>query len=194
MANKIDRSYLITDVYETIAVDSYQRKIPSEVLECYKFPKYVVDPNKARLQKMGRIFAFVLRFIKKLQKKSKICQPSIAQKTSYPGILSDEEITASENYFFKKATSEVKGFVKEKEYQKISFQKDRILHYKGKILATERINATCKMSTVIKDLCSNSFCVPVTYKHSPLAYSIVNEINWYSDAAKHSGVETVDTF
>ena len=38
MANKIDRSYLITDVYETIAVDSYQRKIPSEVLECYKFP------------------------------------------------------------------------------------------------------------------------------------------------------------
>ena len=108
--------------------------------------------------------------------------------------MSDEEITASENYFFKKATSEVKGFVKEKEYQKISFQKDRILHYKGKILATERINATCKMSTVIKDLCSNSFCVPVIYKHSPLAYSIVNEINWYSDAAKHSGVETVDTF
>ena len=50
------------------------------------------------------------------------------------------------------------------------------------------------MSTVMKDLCSNTFCVPVIYKHSPLAYSIVNEINWYSDAAKHSGVETVDTF
>ena len=125
MANKIDRSYLITDVYETIAVDSYQRKIPSEVLECYKFSKYVVDPNKARLKKMGRIFAFVLRFIKKLQKKSKICQPSIAQKTSYPGILSDEEITASENYF------EIKKFVKENEY-KISFQKDGILYYKGR--------------------------------------------------------------
>ena len=32
MANKVDKSYLISDVYETIAVDSYQRKIPSKVL------------------------------------------------------------------------------------------------------------------------------------------------------------------
>ena len=38
MANEVDQSYLISDVYETIAVDSYQRKIPSEVLKCYKFP------------------------------------------------------------------------------------------------------------------------------------------------------------
>ena len=121
MANKIDKSYLISDVYETIAVDSYQRKIPSEVLECYKFSKYVVDPKKARFKKVVRIFEFVLRFIKKLQRKSKIYQPSIAQKTSYPGIVSDEEVTASENHFFNKATSEVKEFVKENEYQKISF-------------------------------------------------------------------------
>ena len=47
------------------------------------------------------------------------------------------------------------------------------------------------MSTVIKDLCSNTFCAPVIYKYSPLAYSRVNEIYWHSDAAKHSGVETV---
>ena len=111
MANKVVKSYLISDAYETIAGDSYQRKIPSEVLECQKFSKYVVDPNKARFKKVVRIFAFVLRFIKKLQKKSKICQPSIAQKTSYPGILSDEGTTTSENYFLNKATSEVKEFV-----------------------------------------------------------------------------------
>ena len=135
MANKVDKSYLISDVYETIAVDSYQRKIPSEVLKCYKFSKYVVDPNKARFKKVVRIFAFVLRFIKKLQRKSKIGQPSIAQKTSYSGILIDEEITTSENYFFKRATLEVKEFVKENEYQKISFQKDDIQYCKGRILA-----------------------------------------------------------
>ena len=29
------------------------------------------------------------------------------------------------------------------------------------------------------------------YKHSPLAYSIVNKIHWYLDAAKHSGIEIV---
>ena len=82
MANKIDKSYLISDVYETIDVDSYRRKIPSEVLECYEFSKYMVDPKKARFKKVVRIFEFVLRFIKKLQKKSKIYQPIIAQKTS----------------------------------------------------------------------------------------------------------------
>ena len=39
------------------------------------------------------------------------------------------------------------------------------------------------MSTVMKDLCSNAFSVP-------LAYSIVNKIHWHPDAAKHSSVET----
>ena len=84
--NKVDKSQLISDAYETIAVDSYERKIPSEALEYYKFSKYVVNPNKAWFKKVVRVFAFVLRFIDKLQKKSKICQPSIVQKTSYPGL------------------------------------------------------------------------------------------------------------
>ena len=127
----------------------------------------MVNPNKARFKKVVRIFAFVLRFIKKLQRKSKIGQPSIAQKTSYSGILIDEEITTSENYFFKRATLEVKEFVKENEYQKISFQKDGILYYKRRILATEKINATCEMSTVMKALYSNTICVPAIYKDSP---------------------------
>ena len=105
--------------------------------------------------------------------------------------MSDEEISASKNYFFKKATSEVKEFMKENEYQKISFQIDGILYYKGRKLATEKINASCEMSTVMKDLCSNTFYVPVIYKHSTLVYSKVNEIHWHSDLAKHSGVETV---
>ena len=52
MANKVDKSYLIREVYETTAVDSYQRKIPFEVLKCYKFSKYLVDPNKARFKKV----------------------------------------------------------------------------------------------------------------------------------------------
>ena len=99
----------------------------------------MVDPNKARFKKVVRIFGFVLRFIKKLQKKPTICQPSIPQETSYPGILADEEIGASEKYFFKKASSEVKEFVKENEYQKISFQKYGVLYYKGRILATEKM-------------------------------------------------------
>jgi len=46
------------------------------------------------------------------------------------------------------------------------------------------------MTSVMKDLCSTSFCVPIIDKHSPIAYSIINEIHWYSEV-KHQGVETV---
>ena len=67
--------------------------------------------KRSKVEKVVRIFAFMLRFIKKLQKKSKICSASIAWKTSYPGIMSDEEVRATGNYFFNKATSEVKEFV-----------------------------------------------------------------------------------
>ena len=97
-----------------------------QVLSRKTKPWYVVNPNKARFKKVVRIFAFVLRFIKKLQKKSKICQSSIAQKTSYPGILNDEQ----SKLFLQEGTSEVKEFIKENEYQKISLQKDGILYYK----------------------------------------------------------------
>ena len=80
---------------------------------------------------------------------------------------------------------------KKNEYQKVSFQKDGILYYKGRTLATERLNATCEIPSVMKDLSSSTFCVPAIYKHPPLAYSMVNKIHWHSDAAKHSCVESV---
>ena len=47
------------------------------------------------------------------------------------------------------------------------------------------------MSSTMKDLSATTFQVPLVYKHSPLAYSLVNEVHWYCMAAKHSGVETV---
>ena len=37
----------------------------------------------------------------------------------------------------------------------------------------------------------STFCVPLIDKFSPLAYSLVNEIHWYNDDARHSGNETV---
>ena len=53
------------------------------------------------------------------------------------------------------------------------------------------IQEASEMTEVMKDICSSTFCVPLICKHSPLAYSIVNEIHWHSPAAKHSGIETV---
>ena len=97
----------------------------------------------------------------------------------------------AENYFFKKATLEVKKFAKPSQYEKISTEAKGILYYSGRILPTDGISAACEMTAVMKDLVSTTFCVPVIYRHSPLAYSIINEIHWYSNVAKHSGVETI---
>ena len=105
--------------------------------------------------------------------------------------LSDEEILAAKEYFFRKATLEVKKSIKPTQYQKISIERDGILYYSGRILPTDNIKITGEMSTVMKDLAADTFCVPIIYKHSPLAYSLINEVHWQSKAALHSGVETV---
>ena len=86
---------------------------------------------------------------------------------------------------------EVKKFAKPSQYEKISTEAKGILYYNGRILPTDGISAACEMTAVMKDLASTTFCVPVIYRHSPLAYSIINEIHWYANVAKHSGVETI---
>ena len=58
-------------------------------------------------------------------------------------------------------------------------------------MLTESIESVGGMTDVMKDLSSATFCVPIVYKHSPLAYSLINEVHWYSNSAKHSGIETV---
>ena len=60
-----------------------------------------------------------------------------------------------------------------------------------RILPTEKIQAASEMTEVMKGLCPSTFCVPLLYKHSPLADSIVNEVHWHLAAVKHSGIETV---
>ena len=132
--------------------------------------------------------AFVLKFIKLVKTKS----PQKFQNNDVNSItLSDEEILAAKEYFFRKATLEVKRFIKPTQYQKISIERDGILYYSGRILPTDNIKITGEMSTVMKDLAADTFCVPIIYQHSLLAYSLVNEVHWHSKAAMHSGVETV---
>ena len=81
--------------------------------------------------------------------------------------------------------------MKRSNYQKISAEKDKVLYYTGRILSTSNIKAASEMSSVIKDLSATTFQVPLVYKHSPLAYGLINKVHWYSMASKHSGVETL---
>ena len=178
------------DVQDCYLVNTMKTTIPIDVQKCYKFSNYLLDPNRRSFHTTIRIFGFVLRFIRNSRCQSSTKQKGKLKKLTIPE-LSDEEINLSRQYFFKKATSEVKMYLKSSQYEQITTEIDEILYYNGRILPTENVTATCEMSDVMKDLSSSTFCVPVIYKHSPLAYSIVNGVHWSSKAAKHSGVETV---
>ena len=106
-------------------------------------------------------------------------------------ILTNDDLTQSLIYFYRKATEEVKQFLDEKVYQKISKEMNGILYYTGRILSSQKFQGKLTLSDVSLDLTSASICVPITDNKSPFAYSVVNETHWYNNDAKHSGVETV---
>ena len=106
-------------------------------------------------------------------------------------LFKENELKEAENYFCKKTTLEVKKFAKPSQYEKIPTGANGILYCSSRILPTERISAICEMAAVMKDLASTSFCVSVICRHSPLVYSIINDMQWYSNVGKHPGVETI---
>ena len=81
-------------------------------------------------------------------------------------------------YLFRKATSEVKQFLKPAQYKNMSLETDGVLTYTGRILPTDDITILGRATDVMKDLTSTMFCVPLVDKNSPLAYSITNDIHW----------------
>jgi len=162
--------------------------IPKEVKERYELSCYLINPFKYRFQVIVRILAIVIKFINNL-KSSKVSK----QQNQLHGIravfLNDDEINNGKQYFFKQATIEVKQFNKKSNYEKFSNERNGILMYTGRILPSNNITVVGKMTEIMKDLSSTSFCVPIIDKHSPLAYSIINDVHWYSEI-KHQGVET----
>jgi hypothetical protein len=108
-------------------------------------------------------------------------------------LLSDSEVQYSLDYFFQKATEEVKSYLHPKIYEKHVFERNNILYYSGRVLS-ENISFKTAMTDTMLDLSLGSFIVPVVERHSPLAYSIVNQIHWYHPTARHCGVETTIRF
>ena len=109
-------------------------------------------------------------------------------------LVDDQDIKNSEDYFSRKATLEVKRFVKKSQYDMISKESDGILEYTGRILTTDEAKIVTPLSPVMHDLASNTFCVPIVDKNSPIAYAIVNDIHWNDDTVKHSGIEIMWRF
>jgi hypothetical protein len=78
------------------------------------------------------------------------------------------------DYFFRKATKEVKRFTKTVEYKHCSSEREGILYFSGRRLNSGRVNA---MEEVMFDLSPVSFCKPIVYRHSPVAYASLLEMH-----------------
>ena len=106
-------------------------------------------------------------------------------------VLSDAEIQHSLDYLFRKATEELKSYVHPKHYANISVERNGVVYYTGRLCNEDISFEGCDSITQkMLDLTKETFVVPVVDRHSPLAYSIVNDVHWYHKTARHSGVET----
>ena len=88
-------------------------------------------------------------------------------------------LNAALQYYFRKATDEVKHFLPESSYKNMSEERNGVLHYPGRILPTQKIGGQLTLCDVSFDLSKGIFCVPIVDKLSPIAYAIANEIHWY---------------
>ena len=188
------------------------RIVPSEVGERYKFSNYLIDPCRFRFKNVLRILAFVFKFIENVNKKCtnrqnrsfdflKIREFNTPLQGSYEvsevdgkacvAYLSDSLLKAAMAYFFRKATLEIKHFLKPKSYEQRTVLKEDILYHTGRILTTREIDGNLGLADVCVDLSASTFCVPVTDSHSPVAYAIVNETHWYHADFSHGGIESV---
>ena len=136
-----------------------------------------------------------VRYLVTEGKKHKVGDVEIQCKQGQVVMLHDEDKQESLNYFYRKSSLEIKQFLPKKDYSEIAEEKNGILFYNGRILPTqafgaENIGRKC-LSDVMLDLTTTSFQVPLVDYRSPFAFSLVNEVHWYDDDAKHADVETV---
>ena len=190
--------------------------ISVKVSERMAFSDYLIDPNKYRFDKVVRIMALVIKFAKiwlsKIQSKKELsrythvvdltnavvldhvtlltltCSEIKPSDSSYL-MPSDTEMYYAMDYFFQKATEEVKKFMRSKDYDQISFEKNNILYYDARVSPCD-VDFRCTMTKVMLDLSAGTFVVPLVERHSPLAYAIINQIHWYHPTVRHRGVET----
>ena len=159
--------------------------LKSEVATRYSYSKYIVDPCIRSWPVSVRILGYLMRFVRKM--KSRLPRfrgepyPNPAQKAGEPVlnltivnklklVLTSEELVNAENYFFLKATLEVKQFSKLKEYKDHSFMKNKILYYSGRIIDGQEI---ISIANTMIDLDPLSFVKPIIDRYSPVGYSIM---------------------
>ena len=143
---------------------------------------------------LALIFRFIAKLKEKLRSKTKSGIDNVNTSTPFTSftqaILLQHEIQRSENYFYQKASEEVKEFSKPSKYEKMSSEKDKMFYCTGRISPNPDIQHIGNLTYIMLGLSSTSFFVPIVHKNSPITYRIISDIHGYHKVAKHSGVET----
>ena len=159
----------------------------NKVKERYNYSRYIVDPCNATWPKAVNVLAMVLRFVKKLQLAVQRRKEGIAMVVLPTHLqvihVTAEERQAAENYFFRKASNEVKRFMKKTDYDNCTIEKDGILFYKSRVLDGQVIE---DYDGILGDVKPLHFVRPVTDRHSPVSYSIMRHV--HDDVARHMNV------
>ena len=169
----------------------------------YLFSKYLVDPCVMRWPKSVRILAYVYLFVDKTRgrlaargpkpltrsrakaasatkpKESCPLKPSLEDRSETVQIP-EEYLERAENYFFHKATLEVKQFAKKTDYQDCSTHDGKILKYTSRILDGQPI---ADEGEILGEAKSLHFARPIVDRYSPVAYSIMVYV--HQDIACH---------
>ena len=150
----------------------------------YQYSNYLVDPCRHSWSCVVRVLALVMKFISACrtavgQEKSKLSRDNgrgpMDQAVVKSVCLTPDEVAAGENYFYKKATLEIKQFVKPADYKRFAQEKDGILYFTGRLLDAGKVKG---LEEVMFDLSPVSFCRPLVDRHSPVAYSVMLETHW----------------
>ena len=180
-------------IHHTKEEDQKRRQ---EIGQRYEYSKYLIDPNLHRFRDIVRILALWYHYVSNLRDRIndpdrvKLSVNGKSPEILNPVIITPEDLQKAENYFYRKATNEVKKFLKPETYQNISKEVNSILYYTGRILPEDKVSIVGRATEAMKDLCATTFCVPLVDKFSPIAFSVVNEIHWYDETVAHRGVET----
>ena len=159
----------------------------NKVQQRYEFSRYIVDPCNASWPKALNVLAAVFRFISKLQgavQRRKEGNPVIYLPHHLRVVhITAEERQGAEQYFFRKATQEVKKFMRKSDYEDCTIEKDGVLYYKSRILDGQVVE---DHDGILGDVKPLHFVRPVAERYSPISYSIMRHI--HDDVAHHMNV------
>ena len=150
----------------------------SKVGDRHSFSKYVLDPNRFSWPKSVRVLSAAFKFIDNCIAK---CFKRDWTRPWFPdrpaNWTKDDPHTTSyntaraANYFFIKATNEVKKFGKKEDWKDCQVGKDGILYSTSRILEGQVIENQLGEGLDVDPL---MFVKPVTDRYSPVSYSIMS--------------------